>query len=390
MPRWMGIFLFAALAVALRPLPSAASGEWRSKMKELGSTFQELLLDISSDDRFNAPRNRARIERNARKLSALSHGLNMKKSALPDVDPSVIMISGLFSREADHAATELRRGNRSYARGILRSLTGYCIACHTRNTSGPSFSLPSDAAVQALKRSERGEYFAATRQFDKALDEFEAILADPAAAQARPLEWERAIRFGLAIAVRVKKDPERAAALVDRVIATQKAPLFVREQASQWKETLSQWKAEPKREAVTEEGLYAESKRLIAQARTAQRYPADRAADVLYLRATAVVHELLSVAPEGKHAEEALFMAGFCYDVLRDLGIWSLHELYYLTCIYNAPHSEIARTCYKHYEESVYAGYSGSGGESLPADVKKTLSELDALSSPEKPPTPPK
>ena len=49
-------------------------------------------------------------------------------------------------------------------------------------------------------------------------------------------------------------------------------------------------KAEPRREAWTEEGLYAEAKRLLAKALAAQGYPADRGAMIEYLRLSAVTH----------------------------------------------------------------------------------------------------
>ena len=46
----------------------------------------------------------------------------------------------------------------------------------------------------------------------KALDLFQKIAEDPVAPIQRPIEWEQAIRYGLAIAVRVKNDPDQARA----------------------------------------------------------------------------------------------------------------------------------------------------------------------------------
>ena len=56
---------------------------------------------------------------------------------------------------------------------------------------------------------------------------------------------------------------------------------------------------EPSVKAVTEEGLWAETTRLLHDARMMQQYPADRSADILYLRTSAAAHDLMGVVPDG-------------------------------------------------------------------------------------------
>ena len=44
------------------------SRSWAQKMRNLEVSLQELLVDVSSDERFNSPKNFKRIESNAQKL----------------------------------------------------------------------------------------------------------------------------------------------------------------------------------------------------------------------------------------------------------------------------------------------------------------------------------
>lgn len=389
--QWVGWRLLAVLGMispsvvgAVEPAKAKVSSTpWAIKMRGLEQTLQDLLIDLSSDERFNAPKNFHRIEKNAEKFAKLAHELKLKDGSAPDSDPTLQIIAGQFSKEADEAYRTLKGGHRAYARDLLKSMTGYCMACHTRNSSGPSFEgMANSPAMASLNALEKADLFASTRQFDQALQEYEKLLSDPSTIDRRTFDWERAIRSSLAISVRVKKDPDRALGVIDRVLATPKAPFYLKEQAAQWKLSLNEWKKEGAVKAQTEQGYYAQAVKLLGDARSMQKYPADRSADILYLRASSAVHDLLSFAPNGEHATDALYIAGLCYEVLRDLNLWDQHEFYYLACIIRSPHTEKAQQCFRQYEQSVYRGYTGTGGTQLPADVREKLKELGQLSTP--------
>ena len=358
---------------------------WTKKMRELEQSLQEILVDVSSDERFNSSKNFGRIERSAEHLSKLANEINKQTENSPDRDPSIQIIAGLFSKAAKHAYSALRGGHREYARGLIKSLSAHCIACHTRSNAGPSFttSLPdSSPLLRSLNALDKANYFTAVRQFDRALQEYEKILNDKSAAERRPFDWEKALRSGLAITVRVKQDPEKAQALVERVLETRSAPYYLKEQALVWKNTVEAWKKENLKHAQTEEGYYALAVRLLTEAKTLQQYPSDRSADILYLRASSAVHDQLSFAPDGIHSAEGLYLAGLSYEVLNDLNLWDMHEFYYLMCINRMPHTEIAKKCFRQYQQSVYHGYTGSGGTNIPDDVRSKLNYFEKLAKP--------
>ncbi len=384
--------------------PPDIAQQWRGRMQELYKVLAELVVDVSSDTRFNDIANRKRIEANAKKLSDLAHSVNLAGAAdhaeetkalsqLGITDPSLKFISRSFQDEARRAYSSLRAGNRGYARDILTGISSYCIACHTRNSSGPSFSqLPLPEAAQKLGPMEKGRFFAATRQFDQALPLFEKVIGEADLSRERPLDSALAARYALAIAIRVKKDPETALAIVDKIQNAKSAPYYLRQYAVLWKEEVKQWKEELGKPPKTEEGLFAEALRLTSAAREQQKYPADRSADVLYLRASSVLHDLLQTAPEGKHVVEAFLMAGMAYEVLRDLNLDDVHETYYEACIRKAPATATAELCYRRYEQSVLNGFTGSSGTHLPSEMSARLQELQKLAitgpTPEPSPSP--
>jgi hypothetical protein len=183
------------------------------------------------------------------------------------------------------------------------------------------------------------------------------------------------------VSVRVKKNPAVAMEIASAVIAAPTTPEFTKQNARKWKESIAAWQAEPEHKTNTEEGLYLEMKRILQQARDSQKYPADRSAEVLYLRTTALAHDLLTEFPNGSHKAEALLIAGLSYEILSDPIMWPMHEIYFETCIRTAPHSTIAGECFRHFEESIFVGWSGSGGTFIPDEVQARMNELKALAA---------
>ncbi len=359
--------------------------EWNKRMKAFSDAISELLPDVISQDRYNSPKNFQRIEKNVKVIADLAHNMPSKNASpleagSADSDVSIPMISDLFKNEAKRAYQELKRGRRAYARTVLRALPNFCIACHTRSSGADLSTLKNDPPATLVSRLERAEYFAATRQFDRALSEYEEVVADKNAASKRQIEWERAFRHSLSIAVRVKRDPARALGLVDRALASPTCPSFLKEDATQWQKSLVEWKAEPHRTSNTPDGILAEARSLLTKAHALQRFPADHSADMVYLRVSSAVHDLLRASPTNGHLAEGLFLLGVSYEALQDMELWSLHELYYESCIRKFPGTATARGCFRRYEESVYSGYTGSGGVSLPADVSQELTDLRKLS----------
>jgi len=371
------------VSASAKEAPKAA---FSAKMLKLAQVVSQTLVDTSSAGKFMDPKNAKRIEDNTKKLSELAHDIHKASVGAstdvisPDGDVSVSLIAGLFQDDAKRAYDEFKRGNKEYARTVLRSIPGYCIGCHTRGNSGPQFiDLGTNAQLKGLTPFEKGEVFAATRQYDKALENFEEVFKKESSARDRQIEWEKAARYAVAIAVRVKKDPAQALNFVEKIIDFKGAPQFFKEDANAWKASLLTWKKEMSTVPTSEEGYFAEAQRLMSQAMQSQMYLADRNGDVYYLRATQTLHDLLRLYPNGSKTSESLYLLGLAYRALQGLNLWNLSDLYFEACIRKAPHTGVSSQCYRQYEESIFMGYSGSGGVSIPSDVRTKLFTLEGL-----------
>lgn len=385
----MGFAICGSLLVlslgSLLGLGRAVSGErddWISTMRSLEKVLSGLLASqVQGTD--------AQLGVQLKELARLTQKLSTQEKLSPDADPSVHIFSKMFSSYAQQASIAFSRGNREYARGLVNGVSTYCFACHTRTSQagkvgaksiGGSLGFSLGAQFEKFTSFQKGRYWVAIRQFERGADEFERVVADSSFASSHLLDWEKAVRMGVALSVRTLADPDRALRIVARAEAESHSALFFRENAAVWKQALLSWKQEGVRRPETEEGYRAEWLRLMTQARTRGRYPLDRSADVDWLRATQVLHEYLSKFSRGQYVAEAYMSLGVSYEALRGLQLEQLPEVYFESCILAQPHTALAGSCYSRLEEGVHISYSGSAGTHLPQEVKNRLVQLRKFS----------
>lgn len=351
---------------------------WSERMMQMRGLMEDLLPLVFNAKKFEDKSNDKKILSLTKKLSGLSHEVRSK--AKEQADPSIAFISGMFKDEAGRAYTELMRGNRRYARSILQSVAHYCTSCHTRSNQGPKFiSADKILADTSMGDIEKAEMMTAVREFDPAMELYRKIVADGGIAKKDSFQWDGAIQRALTLAVRVKRDPAAAREIVVRVLENPGTYLFLKGYANAWKKSVDAWEKESSRTFNSDTALMVEAQRLLALAESTNQDPMDRSGEIEYLRASAVLHDLLSMAKDPETQAKALLLLGRSYDALRGLGLWTLHEHYYEACIRVKPHSDVSKQCYERYEGSVYYGYSGSGGTFIPEDVQKKLDELKKL-----------
>lgn len=355
---------------------TAAPNAWQEKMSELSSALSAAipyLYPTPEQDPKGLTEKIKAIYEITRKLDdGMNHSIRT-----PDADPALPYIAGLLRQDIERAYQGLNDGHIEYAKSAVRNSVAYCIACHTRSQGGVEFPLLK-AFAEPLKRAswiERIEFMAASRQFDAVLEEVKKQLRKPTDPPINHLDLERASRMALSIAVRVKKDPKVAESVAQAVQKSKASSFAMKEGAKVWLQDISAWKKEGKKKLATDKEMMDAAKALIAHAQ-APGAVVGAHSDVDYLRASVIVHDLIKTHPNSPLLAEALYMVGLSYDSLRDLGLWSLHEMYFLACIDKAPHSELGEKCYKNYESSVTLGYSGSSGVHIPASVKKHLESV--------------
>lgn len=349
-------------------------------MQELSGALNSLLPLVSDKGQFDDPKNFAAIDAATLRLKNLSH--QVRKLDKPAADPAYDSIAKMLDEDLSRAVSALKNGQRDYARLTVRESIGYCIQCHTQTASGPSFP-KLDLGFDPSKMSPlaQGDYFAATRQFDSALQAYLTGVKDPAYAKKDMFGWERAASSSLAISVRFKESPKEAKAITRAIVSNSQASPSMKEAAAAWATSIDRWSREKKNQFKGENARLDRAASLIAQADAGRESKAARSSDILFLRASADLHKWLSDHPQkpnsdGSTRAKALFLAGRAAEELRELNFWTLHERYYELCIDAAPGSDLAKNCFKLLNDSVLMGYTGSSGLRLPPEESQRLARL--------------
>lgn len=360
---------------------AAPAETWQSNMTGLSVTLIELVPYLTDASKFNDPKNSEYVTTRAKKLAVLAAKVNENQKAVGN-DPTVGFIAAQFSDDTQRAVDSLGLGHRDYALHLLKDTTSYCIQCHTRTNIGPAFNRKElENSLSTLHPLQKGEFYTALREFDRALDEFEKVIKAPRAQQPNVFTWDKASRYALAISVKFLADPKKSMEVINLILSSENAPYFLKQDARVWKEAVLDWTKEAKVFSKKPKTLLAQAQSLIDKAQKKQKFSSDHAADIYYLRAASILHNQLSGATDPQERAQAIYLEGICYESLKDLNFWSIDERYFETCVRTAPHSEIAKKCYQKYEENVYFGYTGSSGLSLPPDIQKSLDELKALAN---------
>ncbi len=353
---------------------------WKVKMAQMSQSLAHLIPLVSTPERFNDPDNKAKIQKEILRFSKLSHSITVNKK--PEADPSLDFVSRKFEADMKEAYAQMEKGNNNYARYLVSNTTNYCISCHTRTDSGrANLNFSASVDMSQFKPLEKAQVYMAVRDFDKALQAFDQA-ANARGATSKPQMLELAAEKSLAIAVRVKKDPSLADEMVSRILDSKTAPVFLKLKARNWKSSIQRWKKEekrkpktlgPKRKLKTANNLMTRGWRLESESMNS------RAGLVEFLRASSLLHEILSDKKNYSVYGEALYTAGLAAESLRQINLWTLHEAYYESCIRFSPYTNLAKRCYLRLEALQLSAYSAYDGASVPAHIREHLLELRAL-----------
>lgn len=352
---------------------------WSGSMSELKYSLNRLMPLIVDSEAFNSPQNQKQIDEQVQKMAQLSKDVNHSPT-MPGRDPSVRFISGAFSEDLKRISEGLENGKREYARYGLLNVTSYCIECHTRTSSGPSFSSPElDQSLNKLKPLEKAEYHIAAREFDKAYAELAKYIETGLKEKKDIFGVDRAVRYALAVAVKYDKSPSRAMDVVKIIEDSKDAPFYLKQNAISWKLAIKEWMLETPVRSSSAEAYLKQARKLTKLGAQSQALMVDQGGDIYFLRALSDLHLAMSMDMNKEQLGESLYLTGLGYERIKDLALWSLDENYFEACIRSLPHSSWSEKCFKKLQESIYLGYTGSSGVHIPMDVQLRLSELQKM-----------
>ncbi len=332
---------------------------------------------LASPAAFRDPANKVAISADLKVLAGLKHRFN---AALKQ-DPAVEALAGLFGEHVERARGEFAVGHTEAARSRMRSITGLCFACHTRESVGKDFDDVSKRVDGlGLAPLAKAEFFATTRQFDRAAAAWNTGLAAGPKNEAEWFEHAAAIRQYVAVLVRVKDDRPATIAVLTKQAARKDMPLFFQRTLQQWLVDAREWSADPfVASTATAAELLAKAKAIVDGSGAATRALSDEGRFVSMCRATGYLHAAMEKEPKAAWRGEALYLIGVASAATLDPLLWELDTLYLETCVREKPHSAIARQCADRMYDRAWFAWTGSGGTNIPSDVAQRLGELRQL-----------
>lgn len=333
---------------------------------------------VANPEQLRDPAKAAEVNRRLDVLANLTHAFPADAKAQ---EPATAALSGLFAQYALETRRRLTFGDRDTVPSRVRTLTSLCFGCHTRERSAADFEdVEKRLGALELAPSDKAQFLAATRQFDKAVDAYGAIIAAPAKSERALLTQARAIRDLLTILVRVKDDPKAAEVFLEGLSTRGDVAPYLKHSISAWRRDVALWKKEhfDARKATAKE-LFGKAKALVQKANGPRTYLPDEANEVAYLRASAYLNLALNKAPTFPQRGEALFLLGLCAGALKSPLTWDVDLLFFEACVRENPKTALAKQCFTQLSDRLYFGYTGSSGTHLPDDELERLATLRAL-----------
>jgi hypothetical protein len=347
----------------------------RAAMQKIFKALTEVLPRCLSNEGFTAPSDREIVSAELAKIAANADTL-AKHTGSASAD--FASRGAVLADDARRASARFVSGQLVDARFIALHLTESCVGCHSRLPSDKdapfAAKLIDDAKLATLTPVERARLAVATRQFDKALDLYEAALAGPRPSAGETVRTPDLVEY-LIVAVRVKRDPKRAAALLEQLEKRPEAPAHIRREIEPWLSTLRS-----EGQAVYSTPSLARARSLVESGKRAREYPYSKAGLIDDLLASSILHRLLEDPKQGPLARaETYYLLGITDATVRSSPWLSDANWYLAMAIRTAPHTAIAARAFDTYEDMTILAWSGSAGTQLPDDVVEELDRLRAL-----------
>jgi tetratricopeptide (TPR) repeat protein len=340
----------------------------RSQMDEVYKAFLAIQPYLYNREAFLASENEKTISGLLTTLTDRFHkveDLSPKHTREPGFAVTIKVLNDLLY----DAKNRFNEGNKDYALWRMRPAQNYCVSCHTRFQDKKTF-YDEQATLKGLSPLQQGEFFLATRQFERAKNSFlEAVRTDS--------QRMNALRGWLIVATRADPNPEEARQILAKLVSQVEFVPFERDEIDEWLTSLSTWSKASQAES---KAPIADAEALIRKSSTGNAIGAPGAVDLL--RASALLHKFLEQSTYVKPADRSrgLYLLGVAYNELQLFPVHEMSPLFLEQCIREFPGTADAKNAFKLYRELIILDFTGSAGTEVPDDVLLKLKELRDLS----------
>jgi tetratricopeptide (TPR) repeat protein len=362
-----------ALALWL-PQPLAADPTMQQQMSEIFEAMRYLLPLSLDEKKFADPARREKIDKALALLANSSQRLEVHGHS---DDAGFSYLSRALAVDARDIHQRFEAGYVQEARFLVQQLTDTCVACHSTLPSPGTRLRPrlaNDEMLAGLPLDQRAKIEYATRQFDKALESYEALLASKEFS-ATDLDMLGLLDDYLELCIRVLQNFEEPIRSLEKFAKRSDLNLALRGEVHTWITSLQELsRRKPKA------GALDEARALLREIAKNGRFNDERDALVYYLQASGVLHRYLDKPPHSpSDLAEAYYLLGSIETQVGKSFWLSQAEAYLEAAIRTAPRDPTAQRAYDLLEEFLVAGYTGSEGTHVPPDIQAHLDELRAL-----------
>lgn len=360
-----------ALVFAATPV-TPASAPPSAAMREALQSLATVTPWLSSPDAFRDPKHHGDI---AQAIDALAR---LKHPFLRGAGASSAHVGQLFANQAAWARSDFVVGSTESARYRVLSLTQLCVSCHVREPTRDFFDAGQVVERLRLPPLEQAQFFATTRQFERALELWRTELVRPVTLEPELFEQLQALRLAVRVAVRTRDDAKLAQQLLAPQLQRSELPGFAQRELQAWQKDAAAWEKERFVLAdQTPATLLTRARLLVESTGAANTLAPVPERYVALLRAASYLDELLRQSPEGPLRPEALYLLGVVHPSVSDSPVWQLEWMYFEACIRENAGEPAARRCADRLKDRTWQTWRS--GADMPAATRAALGELMAL-----------
>jgi tetratricopeptide (TPR) repeat protein len=373
MKRWMAALV--GLAVATAAGTATGDDETRAVMRRAYSALSRLLPAALAPEPM--AERKAKGELGAAIATLAEAAAQIEAHARP-ADAGFRFLGRSLASDAALIQRRMDAARFDDAGMLVVRMTENCIACHSRLPAQrqPAFAagLVSSVDRGSLSPVHRARLEIALRQFDKALEIHERLLADPAVSPPA-LDFSGALADYLTVALRVSSSPDRARASLQKFARRSDLSQTLERALPIWIDALGALAPELDKPPTLER-----AGDILERGEALRRYPADRADLVHKIVASGILYRYVQGdgVPQSSLAE-AFYLLGISDAFLRRSFERSEAQFYLEQAIRLEPGSELAKVAFAELETQTLLAYSGSSGLHLPRDVQRWLGQLQAI-----------
>jgi len=379
MRRWAFVMMALGLTPSLRVQAeenTAGDPLTQSIMHSLFDPMSKVLPLSLDDNAFKSAEHRGEITALLKDLQDHATVLEMHGKRK---DRAFEFIAKSFKNDAKNIYRWYTHGAYDEAQFTLRNITDNCITCHSslpeHHKFPPAKAFFKAVQVDSLSPLAKASYYVMSRQFDEALNSYEAYFKQKDVSPSTLVTQSAFIDY-LKICANVKQDLARPQRLIDAVTLRSDISTATKAQLKRWSATLAEL---DKRQSLRKTNL-GDAREILAHGRDKMEYLRDRDGIIHYLVASAILNRYVHDHPDrGQDVAEAYYMLGITESLLGHSFWLSRTEFYLESAIRLAPKAPFAPKAFDLLEQSYIASFSGSSGTHVPDDVRDLLAELQQL-----------